>query len=379
MEIYLDNSATTKPYDEVTQILVSTMKEVYGNPSSSHKLGVMAEKKLNEARDTISHTINCSKEEIIFTSGGSESNNLAIKGFVKPGNHIITCATEHSSVLNTIKEMERQGVKVTYLSLDTEGKIDLEELENSINKDTVLVSLMHVNNETDIIQDLKSIGNIIKEKSHRAKFHVDSVQGFGKLKINVKECNIDLLSASGHKIHAPRGVGFLYIKNQLRPKPLIEGGGQEKGFRAGTENVASIVALALASKMMNDNIKENYIKVNSVKAYFIEKLKEFEGVRINSPLKDEFSPYILNVSFKDIKGEVLLHALEDDDIYVSTGSACSSKNSRESRILKALLVPNDYLEGAIRFSFSEFTTKDEIDYTLQVLKKSLGFLRRVKI
>ncbi len=199
------------------------------------------------------------------------------------------------------------------------------------------------------------------------------------MKINVKECNIDLLSASGHKIHAPRGVGFLYIKNQLRPKPLIEGGGQEKGFRAGTENVASIVALALASKMMNDNIKENYIKVNSVKAYFIEKLKEFEGVRINSPLKDEFSPYILNVSFKDIKGEVLLHALEDDDIYVSTGSACSSKNSRESRILKALLVPNDYLEGAIRFSFSEFTTKDEIDYTLQVLKKSLGFLRRVKI
>ncbi|MBB6697347.1 cysteine desulfurase family protein [Clostridium algidicarnis] len=379
MEIYLDNSATTKPYDEVTQILVSTMKEVYGNPSSSHKLGVMAEKKLNEARDTISHTINCSKEEIIFTSGGSESNNLAIKGFVKPGNHIITCATEHSSVSNTIKEMERQGVKVTYLSLDTEGKIDLEELENSINKDTVLVSLMHVNNETGIIQDLKSIGNIIKEKSHRAKFHVDSVQGFGKLKINVKECNIDLLSASGHKIHAPRGVGFLYIKNQLRPKPLIEGGGQEKGFRAGTENVASIVALALASKMMNDNIKENYIKVNSVKAYFIEKLKEFEGVRINSPLKDEFSPYILNVSFKDIKGEVLLHALEDDDIYVSTGSACSSKNSRESRILKALLVPNDYLEGAIRFSFSEFTTKDEIDYTLQVLKKSLGFLRRVKI
>ncbi|MBU3196149.1 cysteine desulfurase family protein [Clostridium algidicarnis] len=379
MEIYLDNSATTKPYDEVTQILVSTMKEVYGNPSSSHKLGVMAEKKLNEARDTISHTINCSKEEIIFTSGGSESNNLAIKGFVKPGNHIITCATEHSSVSNTIKEMERQGVKVTYLSLDTEGKIDLEELKNSINKETVLVSLMHVNNETGIIQDLKSIGNIIKEKSHRAKFHVDSVQGFGKLKINVKECNIDLLSASGHKIHAPRGVGFLYIKNQLRPKPLIEGGGQEKGFRSGTENVASIVALALASKMMNDNIKENYIKVNSVKAYFIEKLKEFEGVRINSPLKDEFSPYILNVSFKDIKGEVLLHALEDDDIYVSTGSACSSKNSKESRILKALLVPNDYLEGAIRFSFSEFTTKDEIDYTLQVLKKSLGFLRRVKI
>ncbi|SUY47858.1 cysteine desulfurase family protein [Clostridium putrefaciens] len=379
MEIYLDNSATTKPYNEVIEILVSTMKEVYGNPSSAHKLGFMAEKKLNEARDTISNTINCSKEEIIFTSGGSESNNLAIKGFVKSGNHIITCATEHSSVLNTIKEMEKQGVKVTYLSLDTEGKIDLEELKNSINKDTVLVSLMHVNNETGIIQDLKSIGNIIKEKSHRAKFHVDSVQGFGKLNINVQECNIDLLSASGHKIHAPRGVGFLYIKNKLRPKPLIEGGGQEKGFRGGTENVASITALALASKIMCDNIKENYIKVKSIKAYFIEELKDFEGVRINSPLKDEFSPYILNISFKNIKGEVLLHALEDDGIYVSTGSACSSKNSKESRILKALLVPNDYLEGAIRFSFSEFTTRDEIDYTLQVLKKSLGFLRRVKI
>lgn len=379
MEIYLDNSATTKPYDEVIEILVSTMKEVYGNPSSSHKLGVMAEKKLNEAREIISNTINCSKEEIIFTSGGSESNNIAIKGFVKPGNHIITSVTEHSSVLNTIMEMERQGVKVTYLSLDTEGKVDIEELKDSINKDTVLVSLMHVNNETGIIQDLKSIGNIIKEKSHRAKFHVDSVQGFGKLNINVKDCNIDLLSASGHKIHAPRGIGFLYIKSQLRPKPIIEGGPQEKGFRAGTENVAAATALALASKIINDNIKENYIKVKSIKAYFIEGLKEIEGLRINSPLKDDFSPYILNVSFKNIKGEVLLHALEDNDIYVSTGSACSSKNSKDSRILKALLIPNDYLQGAIRFSFSEFTTKDEIDYTLQVIKKSLGFLRRVKI
>ncbi len=379
MEIYLDNSATTKPYDEVIEILVSTMKEVYGNPSSSHKLGVMAEKKLNEAREIISNTINCSKEEIIFTSGGSESNNIAIKGFVKPGNHIITSVTEHSSVLNTIMEMERQGVKVTYLSLDTEGKVDIEELKDSINKDTVLVSLMHVNNETGIIQDLKSIGNIIKEKSHRAKFHVDSVQGFGKLNINVKDCNIDLLSASGHKIHAPRGIGFLYIKSQLRPKPIIEGGPQEKGFRAGTENVAAATALALASKIINDNIKENYIKVKSIKAYFIEGLKEIEGLRINSPLKDDFSPYILNVSFKNIKGEVLLHALEDNDIYVSTGSACSSKNSKDSRILKALLVPNDYLQGAIRFSFSEFTTKDEIDYALQVIKKSLGFLRRVKI
>lgn len=379
MEIYLDNSATTKPYDEVIEILVSTMKEVYGNPSSSHKLGVMAEKKLNEAREIISNTINCSKEEVIFTSGGSESNNIAIKGFVKPGNHIITSVTEHSSVLNTIMEMERQGVKVTYLSLDTEGKVDIEELKDSINKDTVLVSLMHVNNETGIIQDLKSIGNIIKEKSHRAKFHVDSVQGFGKLNINVKDCNIDLLSASGHKIHAPRGIGFLYIKSQLRPKPIIEGGPQEKGFRAGTENVAAATALALASKIVNDNIKENYIKVKSIKAYFIEGLKEIEGLRINSPLKDDFSPYILNVSFKNIKGEVLLHALEDNDIYVSTGSACSSKNSKDSRILKALLVPNDYLQGAIRFSFSEFTTKDEIDYTLQVIKKSLGFLRRVKI
>lgn len=379
MEIYLDNSATTKPYDEVIEILVSTMKEVYGNPSSSHKLGVMAEKKLNEAREIISNTINCSKEEIIFTSGGSESNNIAIKGFVKPGNHIITSVTEHSSVLNTIMEMERQGVKVTYISLDTEGKVDIEELKDSINKDTVLVSLMHVNNETGIIQDLKSIGNIIKEKSHRAKFHVDSVQGFGKLNINVKDCNIDLLSASGHKIHAPRGIGFLYIKSQLRPKPIIEGGPQEKGFRAGTENVAAATALALASKIINDNIKENYIKVKAIKAYFIEGLKEIEGLRINSPLKDDFSPYILNVSFKNIKGEVLLHALEDNDIYVSTGSACSSKNSKDSRILKALLVPNDYLQGAIRFSFSEFTTKDEIDYTLQVIKKSLGFLRRVKI
>ncbi|MBU5592879.1 cysteine desulfurase [Clostridium sp. MSJ-4] len=379
MEVYLDNSATTKPYDEVVDVLAYTMKEVYGNPSSAHRLGVIAERKLNESRETIAKIINSSKEEIIFTSGGSESNNLAIKGLVGPGKHIITSAIEHSSVLNTLKELETEGVKITYLSTDSKGKVNLEELKNSINKDTVLVTIMHVNNEIGVIQDLKSIGSIIKENSSRAKFHVDAVQSFGKLNIDVKECKIDMLSASGHKIHGPRGIGFLYIKKGLNPKPIIEGGGQERGFRAGTENVASSAALALASKIMKDNMDENYSRVEDIKAYFIEGLKNISDIRINSPLGEDFTPYILNISFIGVRGEVLLHALEDKGIFVSTGSACSSKNVKHSRILGALSIPSKYLEGAIRFSFSEFTTREEIDYTLGILSKSLEFLRRVKI
>lgn len=379
MEVYLDNSATTKPYDEVVEAVAYNMKNIYGNPSAVHILGIRAEQKLNECRETISRTINCSKDEIIFTSGGSESNNFALKAFLKKDSHIVTSVIEHSSIINTCRELEKEGVRVTYLNVDKKGKIDLKELESCLNKDTTLVSIMHVNNEMGAVQDIENIGRIIKDKAPRAKFHVDAVQSYGKLKIDTKKFNIDILSVSGHKIHGPRGIGFCYVRKGLVPKALIQGGGQEKGYRAGTENVAAASGLAVAAEIMYKNMDKNSKKVQETKDYFIEKLKSLEQYIVNSPQEEGFSPYILNVSFKGVRGEVLLHALENKGVYVSTGSACSSKSKKYSRILQAIEVDEEYIEGSIRFSFDENTTSEDIDYTLRVLDESLRFLRRVKI
>ncbi|KOA18398.1 cysteine desulfurase IscS [Clostridium homopropionicum DSM 5847] len=376
-EIYMDNSATTKPYEEVIEAVVDIMRNYYGNPSSSHSYGLKSEKKLNESREIIARTLNCSKEEIVFTSGGSESNNFLIKGFVKRNVHIITSKIEHASVLNTFKELENQKIRVTYLDTDHKGQINLEQLSNSINKDTVLVSIMHVNNEIGTIQDINLIGKVIKEKSIRAKFHVDAIQSYGKLPIDVKKANIDLLSISGHKIHGPKGVGAAYIKKGLNPMPLIIGGGQERKLRSGTENVPAIVGLSIAAEIKHKKLKDNFNKVLALKNYFIKKLKEIEGVKINSD-GDSYSPYILNVSFIGVKGEVLLHALEERNIYTSTGSACSSKLQEKSHILQAIGLKEDEIYGSIRFSFSEFNTEKEVDYVIKELKNLMTFLRRLK-
>lgn len=377
MEVYFDNSATTKPYEEVIEAVASTMRDYYGNPSSTHKLGMMAEKKLNECRDIIEKTINASREEIIFTSGGSESNNLFIKGFVKPGTHIITSVIEHPSVLNACKELEREGCSVTYLRVDSNGRIDLKELENSINSNTQLVTIMHVNNEIGVVQDIDTIGNIIKEKTSRAKFHVDAVQSYGKYQIDVRKSKIDLLSCSAHKIHGPRGAGAAYVRKGLTPKALITGGGQEKNFRSGTENLSGSVGFAVAAEKIYNTLVKNFDEVRELKAYFIEKLKDIKGVKINSDLSEKFSPYILSVSFTGVRGEVLLHALEEKEIYVSTGSACSSKDTKESHVLKAIGLKPQELQGTIRFSFSKDNTKEEVDYVIEQLQKSLKFLRRM--
>lgn len=377
MEAYLDNSATTKPYEEVIEAVASTMSNYYGNPSSIHKLGMLAEKKLNECREVIAKAINCTRDEIIFTSGGSESNNFLIRGFVKPGGNIITTKIEHPSVLNSFKEMEREGINVLYLDVDCNGRINLEQLENSIDKDTMLVSIMHVNNEIGAIQDIESIGNLIKKKSSRAKFHVDAVQSYGKLHIDVVKSKIDLLSASAHKIHGPRGAGFAYIRKGLVPKPLIIGGGQERTFRSGTENLPAIVGFSKASEIINKNRDNNFEKVKQLKSHFINGIQNIQGVKINSPLEDDFLPYILNVSFIAVRAEVLLHLLEEKGIYVSMGSACSSKDTKDSHVLKAIGLKDVELKGTIRFSFSELNTLEEIDYTIENLEKSLKFLRRV--
>lgn len=377
MEVYMDNSATTRPYDETIDAMVDVMKNYYGNPSSAHILGIRAEQRMDECRRIIAKTLNCSKDEIVFTSGGSESNNLFIKGFAKPGLHMITTKIEHPSVLNTFKELENDGVRVTYLNVDSKGKIDIEELSNAINKDTQLVSIMHVNNEIGVIQDIESIGKLIKEKSNRAKFHVDAVQSYGKLNIDVQRCNIDLLSASGHKIHGPRGVGIAYIRKGLNPRPLIVGGGQERNLRSGTENLAAIAGMAAAAEKINENLNENYTRIYDLKKYFIDKVKNFENVRINSEITDEFSPYVLSVSFIGVKGEVLLHCLEEKGIFVSTGSACSARNSKGSHVLEAIGLKPKELQGTIRFSFNEYNSKEEVDYTIESLEKCIKLLRRI--
>lgn len=379
MNVYFDNSATTKPYDEVIEAVSKGMKEYFGNPSSLHKIGMNCERRLNEAREYFASTIKCNKEEIYFTSGGSEGNNLILKGLLKPGHHFITTAFEHHSIISTCKQLEEKGVKVTYLDVDSEGRISLEDLEEAITKDTVLVSIMQVNNEIGVIQDIEAIGKLIKERSSRAKFHVDAVQGYGKLPIDVNKSNVDFLTVASHKIHGPKGVGFIYIKKGIILNSLISGGSQEKGIRAGTENLPGIIGFEKAAQMTFEEMESRYDKVLELKKYFVERLNEIKDIRINGEI-DGFSPYILNVSFLGVRAEVLLHLLEEQNIYVATGSACTSKSSAAhgSYVIKSLGLSNKEVESAIRFSFSYENTKEEVDYTIDVLKKSLMFLRRVK-
>ena len=381
MEVYFDNSSTTKPLDEVIDEVSFGMREFYGNPSSLHNLGLKSERKLKECRQIISKTINASENEIHFNSGGSEGNNSVLKGNLKSGTHLITTPFEHASILNTIKKLEDNNVKVTFLKINEDGSIDLDHLRNSITKETVLISIMHINNEIGVIQDLKAIGEIIKESSSRAKFHVDAVQSYGKIPIDVKKMNIDFLTVSAHKFHGPKGVGFIYIRKPNTLIPLIEGGSQEFGLRAGTQNIPGIMGMSLASKIVNDKINENYKKVSRIKKKLIDKLIDIENIRINSLLNESFSPYILNVSFKGIKGEVLLHFLEEAGIYVSTGSACSSREREKiggSYVLKALGLTKDEISGGIRFSFSDDNKEEEVDYVIDNLNKGLNFLRRKK-
>jgi cysteine desulfurase len=375
VEVYFDNSATTKPFDEVLEAMLDIMKNYYGNPSSAHTLGLKAEQKMLESRDIVAKTLNCNRDEIIFTSGGSESNNFLIRGFLKKDSHIITTKIEHSSVINTCRELQTQGVKVTYLNVDNNGKIDLKELENSINKDTQIVTIMHVNNETGVVQDIEAVGKIIKEKSSKIKFHVDAVQSYGKYKIDVKKMNIDLLSASGHKIHGPRGVGIAYVRKGLMPRPLIYGGGQERSFRSGTENLAAIYGLARAAEKSYNNIEKKFEKVLELKKYFIEKIQSMPNIKVNS--NEGYSPYILNISFVGIRGEVLLHLLEEKGIYVSAGSACSAKSNKVSYVLQSMGLKDEESRGGIRFSFSEYNSKEEVEYTIDNIDKALKFLRRV--
>lgn len=382
MEVYLDNSATTRVRSEVIEKMVDVLSANYGNPSSIHLKGYEAEKLLNEARHNVAELIKCDDEEIIFTSGGTESNNLALRGVAeslkKRGNHIISSKIEHPSVLNVLKYLEEQGFIITYLDVDKTGRIIIKELQESVSDKTILISIMGVNNEIGTIEPIEEISKIAQE-SNITVYHMDGIQAIGKIDINVHKQKIQLLSISGHKIHGPKGIGALYVNKNVRIKPIIFGGGQEKNLRSGTENLPGIVGLGIACKLAKDGFYDNTAKLMKLKKRLYEGIvSEIKDVHLNGPDILDGAPQILNVSFPGVRGEVLLHALEEKGIYVSTGSACSSKKDTESHVLKAIGLNHDLIESAIRFSLGLFNTAEDIDYTVSVLKEKVNFLRKYR-
>lgn len=383
MEAYLDNSATTRCSEAVRDIMVKVMMEDYGNPSSLHLKGVKAEEYIKEAREKIAKTLKVSEKEILFTSGGTESNNLALIGAAlanqRAGKHIITTAIEHPSVAATVNYLEEQGFEITYLSVDENGLISLEELESVLREDTILVSIMQINNEMGAIEPVAEVSEIIKRKNPKTLLHVDAIQSYGKLKIHPKKLNVDLLSVSGHKFHGPKGSGFLYIKDKTKIKPILFGGGQQKGMRSGTENVPAIAGLGVACEEVYRNFDENLARLYEVKQTFLRGLEKLEGVHVNGRTGEDSAPHIVSVSFEGIdKSEALLHALEDRGIYVSAGSACSSNKPAVSATLKAIGVPEKMLTATLRFSFSVHTTVEEVEYAITALEELLPFLRKYR-
>lgn len=382
MEAYFDNSATTKPSKEVVETMLDALTIHYANPSSLHRKGVEVEKLIKASRRQVAKALGVKDGEIIFTSGGTESNNAAILGIIavqsRKGNKIITSSIEHPSVLNIFKSLEMKGYDVVYLDVDRKGKINLLQLEQEIDENTILLSIMHVNNEVGTVQPIEEIRQILNHSKNKTIFHVDAVQSFGKLKLNPGKLGIDLLSISGHKIHGPKGIGALYIRKDLKVMPITYGGGQEIGIRPGTENVPGILGLGTAAAAVENNIDDAIKKMILIKERLKEGiLSEIKDVTVNGCQGDECAPHILNISFHGIRGEVLLHMLEQDQIYVSTGSACSSKKSSQSHVLQAMGLSEEEIEGAIRFSFSYQNTMEEVDYVLNQLKRHVYDLRKI--
>lgn len=379
--IYLDNCSTTKMRREVLEKMYSSLEEDFGNPSSLHRLGFKSEKEIRRARQIVSDYLGVDEREIYFTSGGTESNNIAIQSIVnslgKRGKHIITSKIEHASVINNLKNLERKGFEITYLDVDSEGRISLEQLEESLYEDTILCSIMHVNNEIGTIQDIRSIKEIIKLKNSKALLHVDGVQSFGKIDFSLRDMGVDVFSFSSHKIHGPKGVGGFYVRRDLKLSPIVFGGNQEKGMRSGTENVSGIIAFGKAVEIMAKN-KEESRHVWELKRYTMDLIEEkIEDIKFNSSLEESFSPYILNVSFRNTKGEVLLHFLEEKDIYISTSSACSSNGTEKSDVLKAIALNDMEIEGTIRICFSYENSKRDIKVFVDELKNAVKEIRKI--
>lgn len=385
MEVYLDNSATTRVLPEVTRLMTKVMCEDYGNPSSMHRKGVEAESYIRYAKETLAKLLKVSEKEIIFTSGGTEADNMALIGCamanMRRGRHLITTRIEHPAVLQTMNYLESQGFQVTYLSVDKSGRVRLEDLQRAIRPDTILVSMMYVNNEIGSLQPIAEAGDLIKRMNPSILFHVDAVQGFGKFKIYPKKLNVDLLSVSSHKIHGPKGVGFLYVGEKVKILPISYGGGQQKNMRSGTENVPGIAGMAKAAELLYAHLDEEVDRLYALKEYFVKEISSMEGIQVNGLLPKEAdlrgtAPHVVSVSVAGVRSEVLLHALEDKGIYISAGSACASNKPQTSETLKAIGLQREYWDSTIRFSFSVLTTREEIDYTLQVLYEMIPMLRK---
>ncbi len=384
MEAYLDNSATTRCSDRACQMMVDLLTKDYGNPSSLHMKGIEAERFVETAKKKIAKTLRVSEKEIIFTSGGTESNNLAIIGAAmanrRAGNHIITTSIEHASVENPMEFLREQGFDITYLSVDENGIISMEELEEAVTEQTILVSMMQVNNEIGAIEPVAEAAALIKKKNPNTLIHVDAIQSYGKMYIYPKKLGIDMLSVSGHKIHGPKGSGFLWVKEKTKLKPLILGGGQQKGMRSGTENVPAIAGLGEAAEEIYENLDEKRAHLYGLKQRFIDGIEKLEGTHVNGKTGEDSAPHIVSVSFEGIRSEVLLHSLEDRGIYVSSGSACSSNNhagkQKGSKTLRNIHLKENLLDSTLRFSFSVHTTEEEIDYALEVLGELLPVLKK---
>lgn len=380
--IYLDNCATTKPRKEVVDAMVDALTNEYGNPSSLHRLGLKTEKRIKEVREIIANYLRIESKELYFTSGGTESNNIAIqsiaKKFSRKGKHIITTRFEHPSILNVFKHLEEEGFNVSFLDVDKNGYIDLDTLAKTIKEDTILVSIIHVNNEIGSLQDIKGIKDVINNSVSKPILHVDGIQSFGKVEFSLKALDVDTYSFSGHKVHGPKGIGGLYINKRLKLNPIVFGGNQESGLRSGTENVPGIIGLGEAVKILIENGKMEAQSAFELKKYMASRIiNEIDDVKLNTSVDNTSSPYVLSITFRGTRGEVLLHYLEEKDIYVSTSSACSSKGTTKSHVLKAINLCDKDIEGTIRFCLSYEITKDDIDYTIEQLKYAVNDIRSI--
>lgn len=387
MKVYLDNAATTKCYDEVANIVLEVMTKDYGNPSSMHHLGVEAEKYIKDAKNIIAKEMKVEPKEIYFTSGGTESNNWAIIGVAmankRRGNHIITTQIEHPAVSSPMAYLEAQGFEITRIGVDKQGKVNANDIKAAITDKTILASVMCINNEIGSIQPIAEIGSMLRNFPD-VYFHVDAIQAFGKYSFLPKQSRIDLASVSGHKLHGPKGIGFLYINERVRISPIIYGGGQQKDMRSGTENVLGIAGLGAATKISCDDLYRKQRHLFALKKALVEGLTKLENVTIHGmrdrndvlDIESDWAPHIVSVAFNGVRSEVMLHTLEDKGIYISAGSACSTHKRSQSPTLIALGANKEQLESTVRFSFSNETTMEEIEYTLNVLAEVLPLLRR---
>ena len=378
--VYFDNAATTRCSDNVINIVNDAMKKDYGNPSSKHNMGVDAEKYIRTAAERIAATLKCKEKEIIFTSGGTESNNMALIGGAlarqRAGKHIITTGIEHASVYEPLGFLESLGFEISALSVDEKGHVSIDELLRLIRDDTILVSTMMVNNEIGAIEPAAEIADAIKSRNSSILYHVDAIQAYGKLRIYPHRMKIDMLSVSGHKIHGPKGVGFLYLDENVRIRPIIYGGGQQKGMRSGTMNVPGIAGLGQAAYDIYHDFDEIIPYITRIKDHIIDAVSALEGVRVNSLKGNAGAPHIVSISVKGVRAEVLLHALESDGIYVSSGSACSSHHPGISGTLKGIGVEDELLDSTIRVSLSEYNTMEEADLFADALRTEIEKLRR---